>query len=228
LLDWFVGDRDAREDVDAYARRIVRVYHRLRGAQTFARALRELAPASRHLQVHLLLVREAALGTGCVEPRPGADGLRPRGLAQALAQVVAGREVRPCRGENDHPHIRILRRPVEGVIQGVEQPGVLGVAEHVSGNGAQATADGSSFQAPAALVSDDASGCGPQNSPDDCARLCICTGVADGERGDTGRGCEDQRFVEQGFFGSHFLDGFFIVGLAEKKPGRYQRDPHRR
>jgi hypothetical protein len=46
LLDWFVGDRDAREDVDAYARRIVRVYHRLRGAQTFARALRELAPAS--------------------------------------------------------------------------------------------------------------------------------------------------------------------------------------
>lgn len=44
LLDWFVPDRDAREDVDAYARRIVRVYHRLRGAQTLARALRELAP----------------------------------------------------------------------------------------------------------------------------------------------------------------------------------------
>jgi hypothetical protein len=45
LLDWFVSDRDAREDVDAYARRIVRVYHRLRGAQTLARALRELAPS---------------------------------------------------------------------------------------------------------------------------------------------------------------------------------------
>ncbi|MBL8684586.1 MAG: hypothetical protein JNK05_35755 [Myxococcales bacterium] len=46
LLDWFVGDRDAREDVDAYARRIVRVYHRLRGAQVFARAMRELAPSA--------------------------------------------------------------------------------------------------------------------------------------------------------------------------------------
>lgn len=44
LLDWFVSDRDAREDVDAYARRIVRVYHRLRGAQTLARALDALAP----------------------------------------------------------------------------------------------------------------------------------------------------------------------------------------
>lgn len=47
LLDWFVLDRDAREDVDAYARRIVRVYHRLRGAQTLARALRELAPTDK-------------------------------------------------------------------------------------------------------------------------------------------------------------------------------------
>jgi hypothetical protein len=47
LLDWFVGDRDAREDVDAYARRIVRVYHRLRGAQMVARALEELAPSQR-------------------------------------------------------------------------------------------------------------------------------------------------------------------------------------
>lgn len=44
LLDWFVSDRDAREDVDAYARRIVRVYHRLRGAQTLSRALDALAP----------------------------------------------------------------------------------------------------------------------------------------------------------------------------------------
>ncbi len=44
LLDWFVSDRDAREDVDAYARRIVRVYHRLRGAQTFARSIEALSP----------------------------------------------------------------------------------------------------------------------------------------------------------------------------------------
>lgn len=47
LLDWFVLDRDAREDVDAYARRIVRVYHRLRGAQTLSRALSELAPTDK-------------------------------------------------------------------------------------------------------------------------------------------------------------------------------------
>jgi hypothetical protein len=44
LLDWFVPDRPAREDVDAYARRIVRVYHRLRGARLFARAIDALAP----------------------------------------------------------------------------------------------------------------------------------------------------------------------------------------
>ncbi len=44
LLDWFVPDREAREDVDAYARRIVRVYHRLRGARLFAQALEALAP----------------------------------------------------------------------------------------------------------------------------------------------------------------------------------------
>jgi hypothetical protein len=36
LLDWFVSDRPAREEIDAFARRIVRVYHRLRGAQAFA------------------------------------------------------------------------------------------------------------------------------------------------------------------------------------------------
>lgn len=36
LLDWFVNDRPAREEVDAFARRVVRVYHRLRGAQAFA------------------------------------------------------------------------------------------------------------------------------------------------------------------------------------------------
>lgn len=35
LLDWFVQDRAAREEVDAFARRIVRLYHRLRGALAF-------------------------------------------------------------------------------------------------------------------------------------------------------------------------------------------------
>ena len=44
LLDWFVPDREAREGVDAYARRVLRLYHRLRGAQLLARVERELRP----------------------------------------------------------------------------------------------------------------------------------------------------------------------------------------
>jgi hypothetical protein len=44
LLDWFVSDREAREAVDSFARRVLRLYHRLRGAQLFARVERELRP----------------------------------------------------------------------------------------------------------------------------------------------------------------------------------------
>jgi hypothetical protein len=44
LLDWFVNDREAREGVDAFVRRALRVYHRLRGAQLLARVERELRP----------------------------------------------------------------------------------------------------------------------------------------------------------------------------------------
>ncbi|MEI8255555.1 MAG: hypothetical protein WCJ30_07775 [Deltaproteobacteria bacterium] len=44
LLDWFVPDRDAREAMDLFARRALRLYHRLRGAQTLARVEHELRP----------------------------------------------------------------------------------------------------------------------------------------------------------------------------------------
>ena len=44
LLDWFVPDRPAREAVDGFARRSLRIYHRLRGAQLLARIERELRP----------------------------------------------------------------------------------------------------------------------------------------------------------------------------------------
>jgi hypothetical protein len=44
LLDWFVNDREAREGVDAFVRRALRIYHRLRGAQLLARVERELRP----------------------------------------------------------------------------------------------------------------------------------------------------------------------------------------
>ena len=44
LLDWFVPDREARESVDAFARRALRLYHRLRGAQLLARVEKELRP----------------------------------------------------------------------------------------------------------------------------------------------------------------------------------------
>ncbi len=44
LLDWFVSDRDARETVDSFARRALRLYHRLRAATLLARAERELRP----------------------------------------------------------------------------------------------------------------------------------------------------------------------------------------
>lgn len=40
LLDWFVHERDARASVDDWARRAVRVYHRLRGAALVDIALR--------------------------------------------------------------------------------------------------------------------------------------------------------------------------------------------
>ncbi len=44
LLDWFVPDRDAREAMDLFARRALRLYHRLRGAQALVRVERELRP----------------------------------------------------------------------------------------------------------------------------------------------------------------------------------------
>ena len=44
LLDWFVPDRDARDAVDAFARRTLRLYHRLRGAQSLARVERSERP----------------------------------------------------------------------------------------------------------------------------------------------------------------------------------------
>jgi hypothetical protein len=39
LLDWYVGDRDARVTMDRWAARVLRVYHRLRGARLLARVL---------------------------------------------------------------------------------------------------------------------------------------------------------------------------------------------
>ena len=44
LLDWFVPDRDARDAVDAFARRTLRLFHRLRGIQTLSRIESELRP----------------------------------------------------------------------------------------------------------------------------------------------------------------------------------------
>jgi hypothetical protein len=44
LLDWFVPDREAREAVDLFARRVLRLFHRLRGLQTLARVERDLRP----------------------------------------------------------------------------------------------------------------------------------------------------------------------------------------
>jgi hypothetical protein len=46
LLDWFVADRDARDAVDSFARKALRLYHRLRGAQTLARVEGELRPTA--------------------------------------------------------------------------------------------------------------------------------------------------------------------------------------
>lgn len=45
LLDWFVPDQEAREAVDAFARQVLKVYHRLRGAQTLVRLEREVRPS---------------------------------------------------------------------------------------------------------------------------------------------------------------------------------------
>lgn len=50
LLDWFVSEREAREAIDLFARRALRIYHRLRGAQILARVERALRPASMSLE----------------------------------------------------------------------------------------------------------------------------------------------------------------------------------
>jgi hypothetical protein len=39
LLDWYVSDREARSTVDRWAAKVLRVYHRLRGARLLARVL---------------------------------------------------------------------------------------------------------------------------------------------------------------------------------------------
>jgi hypothetical protein len=61
LLDWFVNDRDAREGVDAFVRRTLRTYHRLRGAQLLARVERDLRPPGGMLtQIERIVWRTAA------------------------------------------------------------------------------------------------------------------------------------------------------------------------
>jgi len=45
LLDWYVPEREARESLDRIARRVLRLYHRLRGVQALVAIERELRPS---------------------------------------------------------------------------------------------------------------------------------------------------------------------------------------
>jgi hypothetical protein len=51
-----VPDREAREAVDSFARRVMRLYHRLRGAQLLGRVERELRPPEAVLSHHERIV----------------------------------------------------------------------------------------------------------------------------------------------------------------------------
>jgi hypothetical protein len=50
-----------------------------------------------------------------------------REAAVGLGKIVAGREMLALGGQDDHPHLVVMRRAVEGLVELVEQRGVLGV-----------------------------------------------------------------------------------------------------
>ena len=91
--------------------------------------LGDVAPALAEADVDLLLARVLRLGARLAEARPRAHRLVLAHVAVAvdLAQVVARGEVRAVGRQHDHLDRVVLRGAVEGVVQGVEERGVLRV-----------------------------------------------------------------------------------------------------
>ena len=91
--------------------------------------LGDVAPALAEAKVDLLLARVLRLRAGLAEARPRADRLVLAHVAVAvdLAQVVARGEVRAVGRQHDHLDRVVLRGAVEGVVQRVEERGVLRV-----------------------------------------------------------------------------------------------------
>jgi hypothetical protein len=92
--------------------------------------LRDVAPSLAQPDVEFLLARHLRLGARASEAAPGADGLVivQRLDAVALAEVMAGGKMRPVRSEHDHLDVVVLRGGIEGVVELVEEVGVLRIA----------------------------------------------------------------------------------------------------
>ncbi|MDT4794019.1 hypothetical protein FQZ97_265560 [compost metagenome] len=136
------GAADAHADGVVHEPRVVRGddqvarpgQHQATG-DAFALHLRDgrlgnVAPALAQADVDLLLAGHLRLGAGATETAPGADRLPlVHGSCRVfLAELVARREVRAVGGEDDDLDLLVGAGAVEGVVQFVEQMGVLGVA----------------------------------------------------------------------------------------------------
>ena len=94
------------------------------------RRLGDVAPALAKAEVDLLLAGVLGLRTWLSEAAPGADGLVPGHVAVAvdLAQIVARGEVRTVGRQHDHLDRVVVSGAVEGLVQRIEERGVLGIA----------------------------------------------------------------------------------------------------